>query len=135
MCVFVYEVDTATEPARDRRPTSITEVHLGEVIGEDFRRNARGDLGTRTATRHAHGIAKLRRSGFIASNGAPRSTTTMSAIRCASWMAFDSHARAPALAEHRPGIHRFKPPINFCQSRAAGSAADDLRYAHHALLQ
>lgn len=28
---------------------------------DDFRRNERGELGTRTATLHARGIAKLRR--------------------------------------------------------------------------
>lgn len=29
MCVFVYEVDTVTEPARDRDPMTFTEVYLG----------------------------------------------------------------------------------------------------------
>lgn len=62
MCVFVYEVDNKTEPARERRPMTFTEIYLGEVSVEDFRRNARGELGTRTATLHAGGIAKLRRS-------------------------------------------------------------------------
>jgi hypothetical protein len=62
MCVFVYRVDNTTEPARDRLPMSFTEIYLGEVTVEDFRRNARGELGTRTATVHADGIAKLRRS-------------------------------------------------------------------------
>lgn len=61
MCVFVYEVDNTTEPARERRPMAFTEIYLGEVDVEDFRRNARGELGTRTATLHAQGIAKLRR--------------------------------------------------------------------------
>lgn len=38
-----------------------TEVYLGEVEELDFRKNARqGDLGTRTATLHKDGIAKLR---------------------------------------------------------------------------
>ena len=60
MCVFVYEVDNATEPATDRLPMSFTEVYLGQVGVEDFRKNARGELGTRTATLHAAGIAKLR---------------------------------------------------------------------------
>lgn len=62
MCVFVYEVDNATEPARDRRPMSITEVYLGKVTKADFRKNPRGELGTRTATLHRDGIAKLRRN-------------------------------------------------------------------------
>jgi len=60
MCVFVYEVDNNSEPANERRPMSFTEVYLGKVDIDDFRRNARGDLGTRTATLHAAGIAKLR---------------------------------------------------------------------------
>ncbi len=62
MCVFVYEVDNSTEPARDRRPVNFTEIYLGKVTVDDFRRNARGELGTRTATLHAQGIAMLRRS-------------------------------------------------------------------------
>lgn len=62
MCVFVYVVDNATEPARRREPMSFTEIYLGEVTLDDFRRNPRGELGTRTATLHAQGIAKLRRS-------------------------------------------------------------------------
>jgi hypothetical protein len=60
MCVFVYEVDNATEPARNRRPMSFTEVYLGLVTREDFRKNQRGELGTRTATLHKEGIKKLR---------------------------------------------------------------------------
>jgi len=62
MCVFVYEVDNTTEPARDRRPMAFREIYLGQVVVDDFRRNARSELGTRTATLHAEGIAKLRRS-------------------------------------------------------------------------
>lgn len=37
-----------------------TEVYLGEVGVDAFRRNARGELGTRTATLHAAGIKRLR---------------------------------------------------------------------------
>jgi hypothetical protein len=62
MCVFVYATDNQTEPARDRRPMTFKEIYLGQVGVDDFRRNERGDLGTRTATLHAEGIAKLRRS-------------------------------------------------------------------------
>jgi|SRR6185312_11642350 len=62
MCVFVYEVDTVSEPARDREPMSFTEVYLGPVTIADFRKNARGELGTRTATLHAEGIKKLRQN-------------------------------------------------------------------------
>lgn len=63
MCVFVYEVDTETEPASDRQPMQFVEVYLGQVIETDFRSNARNTAtGTRTATLHKEGIAKLRKS-------------------------------------------------------------------------
>lgn len=62
MCVFVYAVDNESEPATARQPLSFTEVYLGYVTVDDFRKNARGELGTRTATLHAQGIAKLRTS-------------------------------------------------------------------------
>ena len=60
MCVFVYTVDHETEPARERRPMAFTEVYLAQVQIDDFRRNARGALGTRTATLHREGLRKLR---------------------------------------------------------------------------
>ncbi len=59
MCVFVYETDAVTEPARDRSPMSFHEVYLGQVTRADFRKNPRGELGTRTATLHREGIEKL----------------------------------------------------------------------------
>src|SRR6266852_2103698 len=31
MCVFVYDIDTETEPARDRRPMTFVEVYLSKV--------------------------------------------------------------------------------------------------------
>jgi hypothetical protein len=60
MCVFVYCVDGETEPASRRNPLTFSEVYLGNVTVADFRRNARGELGTRTATLHKEGIRKLR---------------------------------------------------------------------------
>ena len=60
MCVSVYAVDIETEPARERRPTSFTDVYLAHVNVDDFRRNPRGELGTRTATLHKEGLTKLR---------------------------------------------------------------------------
>lgn len=60
MCVFVYEVDQKTEPASARSPMTFTEVYLGPVELSDFRKNPRGELGTRTATLDAAGIKKLR---------------------------------------------------------------------------
>lgn len=60
MCVFVYDIDTESEPAVARRPMAFREVYLARVTTEDFRRNPRGELGTRTATLHRDGVQKLR---------------------------------------------------------------------------
>lgn len=60
MCVFVYMVDNVGEPAISRDPMTFTEVYLGNVQLADFRKNNRGELGTRTATLHAEGVKKLR---------------------------------------------------------------------------
>jgi hypothetical protein len=68
MCVFVYEVDNETEPARNRKPMMFTEVYLCEVFVADFRKNARGELGTRTATLHRDGVARLREHWIYLSN-------------------------------------------------------------------
>lgn len=62
MCVFVYKVDNTTEPASKREPMRFTEVYLAFVEEEDFRSNARGKLGMRTATLHREGILKLRKN-------------------------------------------------------------------------
>ena len=60
MCVFVYETDHETEPAENRAPMRFTEVYLAQVVESDFRKNPRGELGTRTATLDREGIKKLR---------------------------------------------------------------------------
>jgi hypothetical protein len=60
MCVFVYVVDNKTEPANRRIPMTFREVYLSEVSVADFRKNPRGELGTRTATLDRAGVAKLR---------------------------------------------------------------------------
>jgi hypothetical protein len=60
MCVFVYKTDHTTEPAEDREPMRFTEIYLARVTIGDFRRNPRGELGTRTATLDRAGIQKLR---------------------------------------------------------------------------
>ena len=60
LCVFVYRVDSDTEPIVDRSAMKFTEVYLGRVKVDDFRRNPRGELGTRTATLDKHGIRRLR---------------------------------------------------------------------------
>ena len=62
MCVFVYHIDDATEPALDRQVLTFTEVYLGQVTVADVRQNPRGPLGTRTATLARDGIARLRKN-------------------------------------------------------------------------
>ncbi len=62
MCVFVYVIDDQTEPASERRATRFTEVYIAHVTPDDFRRNERGELGTRTASLHKEGLKKLRDS-------------------------------------------------------------------------
>lgn len=49
------------QPASSREPLTFREIYLAQVGIGDFRKNARGDLGTRTATLHKEGIAKLRK--------------------------------------------------------------------------
>lgn len=60
LCVFVYDVDQKTEPAIARRPTAFVEVYLGKVEVAHFRRNDRGELGTRTATLDKAGLKGFR---------------------------------------------------------------------------
>lgn len=60
LCVFRYAVDTETEPAVEREPTQIVEILLARLCFDDFRRNPRSELGTRTASSNRSGIAKLR---------------------------------------------------------------------------
>jgi hypothetical protein len=62
MAVFVYSTDNVTEPARERAPMTFTEIYLAQVVVADFRKNARGELGTRTATLHREGVLKLRKN-------------------------------------------------------------------------
>jgi hypothetical protein len=64
MAVFVYQIDCETEPVRNRAPMRFMEIYIAHVMLEDFRKNARGELGTRTATLHRDGIQKLR-AGWI----------------------------------------------------------------------
>lgn len=60
ICVFVYGVDQTTEPADQREPMCFREIYLSHVVPSDFRKNDRGELGTRTATLDRDGIKKLR---------------------------------------------------------------------------
>ena len=69
MCVFVYETDTMTEPAIERKPLRFTEVYLGPVTVSDFRTNGRGPLGTRTATLDKDGLARFRKHWIYMDRG------------------------------------------------------------------
>lgn len=60
MCVFVYLIDNSTQPAINREALTFTEVYIYKVTVADFRKNERGELGTKTATLGRKGIAKLR---------------------------------------------------------------------------
>lgn len=61
LCVFRYRVDSVTEPVVARAPTRIVEILLAQLsAANDYRRNARGELGTRTASPNTQGLAKLR---------------------------------------------------------------------------
>ncbi len=64
MMVFVYEVDRETEPAFDRAPLKFTEIYVAKVVADDFRKNNRGELGTRTATLDRAGL-RILRDGWI----------------------------------------------------------------------
>ncbi|MDR1276517.1 MAG: hypothetical protein LBL72_09095 [Candidatus Accumulibacter sp.] len=68
MCVFVYVLDTESEPAKSRAPMKFTEVYLAHVSVEDFRKNLRGELGTRTATLHKAGVENLRKNWIYKSS-------------------------------------------------------------------
>lgn len=60
VCVFRYKTDRVSEPANDRVATTVIEVLLAELELTDFRSNARGPLGTRTASPNRQGLDKLR---------------------------------------------------------------------------
>lgn len=62
LCVFVYRVDGVTEPAIERKPMTFTEAYIANVRTADFRKNPRGELGTRTATLNREGIANFRKN-------------------------------------------------------------------------
>lgn len=64
LCVFVYALDNDTEPAVNRAPMRFVEVFIGQVISAHFRKNPRGELGTRTATLNREGIGQFR-TGWV----------------------------------------------------------------------
>ena len=58
--MFRYRTDSETEPAIERAPSRFVEILLAQLSTEDFRRNDRGELGTRTASPNRAGMKKLR---------------------------------------------------------------------------
>ena len=60
LLVFRYRTDSETEPAIERAPTRFIEILLAQLSRADFRRNDRGELGTRTASPNRAGMQKLR---------------------------------------------------------------------------
>lgn len=66
LAVFVYSVDNdRNRTAEGRHPLTFREVYIGSVTTADFRRNERGELGTRTATMHGDAIKRFREHGRI----------------------------------------------------------------------
>lgn len=66
LAIFVYSVDNdKAKRALERLPLTFREVYIADVTVEDFRRNDRGELGTRTATLHADGVARFRKEGLV----------------------------------------------------------------------
>lgn len=66
LCTFVYQVDSNRDnvnvPIADRKPLQFIGIFLGHVIEDDYRKNARGERGTKTATLDAQGLAKYRKN-------------------------------------------------------------------------
>ena len=60
MCSFVYTLDNETQPVVNRAAMAFTEVYIAQVVESDFRKNDRGERGTRTATLDRAGLVKLR---------------------------------------------------------------------------
>jgi hypothetical protein len=44
--VFVYSADNESDPTSDRKPLTFGETYLDHLEFADFRKNARGELGT-----------------------------------------------------------------------------------------
>lgn len=65
LCTFVYKVDGSrgdlAVPIADKEPLRFVGVFLGHVTENDYRQNARGARGTRTATLSAEGLARYRK--------------------------------------------------------------------------
>jgi hypothetical protein len=71
LAVFVYRVDAITEPHVNRAPTRFTEVYVSHVVADDFRRNERSELGTRTATIDRYGLVRFREGWLYKEQAGP----------------------------------------------------------------
>lgn len=70
LCVWVYEVDNdRNKSVYERSPLTFREIYIADVKYEDFRHNARGELGTKTATLHAEGLKEFRRGRVYLNRG------------------------------------------------------------------
>lgn len=69
LCTFVYVVDRRFGvPFSELEPLRFVGVFLGHVKPEDYRLNARGARGTKTAALNADGIAKYRQHWIYLTN-------------------------------------------------------------------
>lgn len=62
LAVFVYDVDSTSEPAARRAPMTFREVYLGRVEKKQFKVYDRGELGTRTSSLTADAMDAYRRN-------------------------------------------------------------------------
>lgn len=69
LCTFVYQVDRdEAKPIGDRKPLQFVGIFLGRVEESDYRKNARNELGTKTATLDAAGLVKYRQNWVYLTN-------------------------------------------------------------------
>ena len=69
LCTFVYSVDRVEDkPYALREPLTFIGIFLGHVRESDYRKNARNERGTRTATLDKNGLTKYRRSWVYLTN-------------------------------------------------------------------
>lgn len=66
-CVFTYIADYDTQPIVNREPTRFKNIWLAKLDATHFRKNERGERGTRTATPHKEGV-KVLQSGLLYSD-------------------------------------------------------------------
>ena len=74
LCTFVYRrEDDLSKPLEQRMPLQIEEIFLGNIVSKDFRFNARGERGTKTASLDSSGLARYRPNWVYVSEFARKS--------------------------------------------------------------